>query len=72
MTSYIKELKEEKEYTGYELNVMYDYAIEGYNRNNIKNNLNLINAVMKQDIQNLVKTMITGAESFEFIFKPKK
>ena len=72
LTSYLKDLKEEKEYTGYELNVMYDYAIEGYNRNDAKNNVDLINAVTPQDIQNLVKTMMSGSESFEFIFKPKK
>ena len=72
LTSYLKDIKEEKEYTGYELNVMYDYAIEGYNRNDAKNNVNLINAVTPQDIQNLVKTMMSGSESFEFIFKPKK
>ena len=72
LTSYLKDLKEEKEYTGYELNVMYDYAIEGYNRNDPKKNVDLINAVTPQDIQNLVETIMNGAESFEFIFKPKK
>ena len=51
---------------------MYDYAIEGYNKNDPKNNVDLINAVTAQDIQNLVKTVMSGAESFEFIFKPKK
>ena len=51
---------------------MYDYAIEGYNRNDPKNNLNLINVVTEKDIQNMVKTIMTGAENFEFIFKPKK
>ncbi|MEM8521222.1 insulinase family protein [Flavobacterium sp. PL12] len=72
LTSYLKDVKEEREYTGYELSVMYDYAIEGYNRNDAKNNVDLINSVTEQDIQNLVKTMMNGAESFEFIFKPKK
>lgn len=72
LTSYLKDLKEEKEYTGYELNLLYDYAIEGYNRNDAKNNVDLINTVTQKDIQNFVKTMMTGAENFEFIFKPKK
>ena len=72
LTSYLKDLKEEKEYTGYELNLLYDFAIEGYNRNDAKNNVDLINTVTQKDIQNFVKTMMTGAENFEFIFKPKK
>ena len=72
LTSYLKDLKEEKEYTNYGLNVMYDYTIEGYNRNDAANNLDLINSVTPQDVQKLVNTILDKAESFEFIFKPQK
>lgn len=72
VTSYLKELKEEKEYTGYELNVLYDFNVEGYNKNDPKNNLDLINSITTQDIQKLVQVLMKDAQSFEFIFKPKK
>jgi zinc protease len=72
LTSYLKDLKEEKEYTGYELNVLYDFNVEGYNKNDPKNNIDLINSVTTQDIQKFVKVLMKDAQSFEFIFKPKK
>ena len=72
VTSYLKEIKEEKEYTGYELNVLYDFNVEGYNKNDPKNNIDLINSITAQDIQKLVKVLMKDAQSFEFIFKPKK
>ena len=51
---------------------MYEYAIEGYNKNNPKNNVAIINAITPKDVQNFIKEMMNGAQSFEFIFKPKK
>ncbi len=71
-SSYLKELKEQKEYTDYELNLMYDFFIEGFNRNDPKNNVALINAITAQDIQKFVSEMTKNSESFEIIFKPKK
>ncbi|MDA6069523.1 insulinase family protein [Flavobacterium sp. AC] len=72
VTSYLKELKEEKEYTGYELNVLYDFNVEGYNKNDPKNNLDLINSITTQDIQKFAQVLMKDTQSFEFIFKPKK
>ena len=72
VSSSLKTLKEDKEYTNYDINLMYDYAIEGYNKNNPKNNVDIINAITHKDVQNFVKEMMNGSQSFEFIFKPKK
>ncbi|TDE04645.1 M16 family metallopeptidase [Flavobacterium hiemivividum] len=72
LTSYLKDLKEEKEYTNYELDVLYDYLIEGYNRNDTKNNVDLINTITPKDIQKFVKQMMNDSQSFEIVFKPAK
>jgi len=72
LTSYLKDLKEEKEYTNYELDVLYDYHIEGYNRNDTKNNVDLINTITPKDIQKFVKQMMNDSQSFEIVFKPAK
>ena len=72
LSSSLKGLKEDREYTNYEINLMYDYSIEGYNRNDPKNNVNLINSITPQDIQKFIKDLMNGSQSFEFIFKPKK
>lgn len=71
-TSYLKDIKEEKEYTSYQLNVLYDFYIEGYNKDDAENNVALINAIQPQDVQNFAKSMMENAQSFEIIFKPKK
>jgi zinc protease len=72
LTSYLKDQKEEKEYTVYELNVLYDFFIEGYNKTDAKNNVDLINSIKIQDVQNFAKSMMDDAQSFKIIFKPKK
>lgn len=72
LTSYLKDLKEEKNYTNYELDVLYDYLIEGYNRNDSKNNIALINAITPKNIQDFVKQMMNNSQSFEIVFKPRK
>lgn len=72
LTSYLKDVKEEKEYTSYELNVLYDYYIEGYNKMDVKNNVDLINSIQPQDVQNFAKLMMKDAQTFEIVFKPKK
>ncbi|WP_281299123.1 M16 family metallopeptidase [Flavobacterium limnophilum] len=72
LTSYLKDLKEERDYTNYELDVLYDYLIEGYNRNDTKNNVAIINAITPKDIQKFVKQMMHNSQSFEIVFKPRK
>lgn len=72
LSSYLKEVKEEKAYTSYQLNLLYDYFIEGYNKNDTKNNVDLINAITPQDIQKFVNAMMNDVQSFEIIFKPQK
>ena len=72
LTNYLKDQKEEQEYTAYELNVLYDFYIEGYNKADPKNNIDLINSIQLQDVQNFAKAMMNDAQSFEIIFKPKK
>ncbi|PRZ28152.1 M16 family metallopeptidase [Flavobacterium granuli] len=72
LISYLKDVKEQKEYTGYQMNLLYDYFIEGYNRDEAKNNVDLINAIKPQDIQKFVQLMMNNSQSFEIVFKPAK
>lgn len=72
LTSNLKDVKEEKEYTSYELNTLYDYFVEGYNRNDTKNNVDIITAIKPSDIQGFTALLMKDAQSFELVFKPKK
>ncbi|WP_413999061.1 M16 family metallopeptidase [Flavobacterium sp. W1B] len=73
LSSYLKDLKEEKNYTAYQLNLLYDYFIEGYDKNDTKNNVDIINAITPQDVQKFVNVMMNNdVQSFEIIFKPQK
>ncbi|MDN3672949.1 insulinase family protein [Flavobacterium branchiarum] len=72
LTSNLKDVKEEKEYTSYELNVLYDYFVEGYNRNDAKNNAAIIRAITPSDVKKFTALLMKDAQSYELVFKPKK
>ncbi|MCK0156902.1 insulinase family protein [Cellulophaga sp. F20128] len=72
LTNFIKERKESKDYNRYEMSLLQNYVLEGYNMNDPKNYENIVNAITAKDIQKFTKALLKGAKTYEIAFKPKK
>ncbi|MDO6853350.1 insulinase family protein [Cellulophaga lytica] len=72
LTNFIKERKESKDYNSYDMSLLQNYVLEGYNMNNPKNFENIISAITTKDIQKFTKTLLKGAKTYEIAFKPKQ
>ncbi|WP_111709909.1 M16 family metallopeptidase [Lutibacter citreus] len=72
LTNYLKERIDLKNYNSYQMSLLSNYFLEGYNMNKPENFENIINGIKSTDVQEFTKKLMTGAESFEIVFKPKK
>ena len=72
LTNFIKERKESKDYNGYDMSLLQNYVLEGYNMNDPKNFENIVNSITVKDIQKFTKTLLKGAKTYEIAFKPKQ
>ena len=72
LTNYLKELEEAKDKNSYELNLIYAYFIDGYNKNDPKNSVDIVNKITAADIQDFTKRLMKNTKSYEIVFKPKK
>ena len=71
LTSYIKDRKQRKDYNRYDMNVITNYVLEGYNMNDPKNFEDIINNITAKDLQGFTKKLLKGANTYEIIFKPE-
>ena len=71
LSSYLKLRKEQKNYNGYEMSLLKNYELEGYNMNDPENFENIINSITIKDIQDITKRLLKDSKSYEIIFKPK-
>jgi len=72
LTNYLKELEEAKDKNSYELNLIYAYFIDGYNKNDPKNSVDIVNKITAADIQDFTKRLMENTKSYEIVFKPEK
>jgi len=72
LTNYLKEREEAKNYNSYDMSLLKNYFLEGYDMNQPKNFENIITSITAKDIQNFTANLLTGGEQFEIIIKPKK
>ncbi len=72
LTNYLKEFEEAKHKNSYELNLLYAYFIEGYNKNNPKNSVDIVNKITAAEIQDFTERLMKNTKSYEIVFKPKK
>ncbi|MCL5244833.1 insulinase family protein [Cellulophaga sp. 20_2_10] len=72
LTNFIKERKESKDYNGYDMSLLQNYVLEGYNMNDPKNFENIVNSITVKDIQKFTKKLLKGAKTYEIAFKPKQ
>lgn len=72
LANYLKEREESKNYNSYEMSLLKNYFLEGYNMNKPENFENIIKSIAAKDIQNVMSMLLENAESYEIVFKPKK
>ena len=72
LANHLKERKEQKDYNNYEMRLLRNSVLEGYDMNDPKNFENIVNDITAKDIQNFTKKVLKNAKTYEIAFKPKK
>jgi zinc protease len=72
LTNYLKEKEESKNYNRFEMSLLKEYVMEGYNMNDPKNYEDIVNAITAKDLENIAKKLIENSKSYEIVFKPKE
>lgn len=72
VTSMLKARKDSKNKNSYDLDVMKNFILEGYNMESPENFENIVNSINKESIQDIAKRILTDNQSYEIVFKPKQ
>jgi zinc protease len=72
LTNYLKEREESKNYNRYEMRLLKNSVLEGYNMNDPKNYESIIKAITLKDVEDIAKKLIKDSKSYEIVFKPKQ
>jgi zinc protease len=71
LTNYLKEREESKNYNRYQMSLLMNSVLEGYNMNDPKNYENIVKSITLKDLENIAKKLIKNSKSYEIVFKPK-
>ncbi|TJY37835.1 M16 family metallopeptidase [Pontimicrobium aquaticum] len=69
-TNLIKEREDSKNFNAYEMSLLKNLILEGYNMEAPENFKNIVKSITKNDIQDMVKRLLDNHKSFEIVFKP--
>ncbi|MDD7888139.1 pitrilysin family protein [Flavivirga sp. 57AJ16] len=69
--NFIKERQQSKDRNSYDMKLLINFFRYGYNINDPKNFVDVVNSMSKEDIQNMAKQARDGGAFFEVVFKPK-
>lgn len=72
LTNYLKKREESKNYNSYDMNLLTNYVLEGYNMNDPKNFEDIIKAITVKDIQKAMGHILSDSDAYEIVFKPKE
>ena len=72
LTNYLKEREESKNYNKFQMSLLKNSVMEGYNMNDPKNYENIVNAITIKDLKKIAKKLLKNSKSYEIVFKPKK
>jgi zinc protease len=72
LTNYLKEREEAKNYNSYQMSLLKNFILEGFNMNAPGNFENIIKSITVKDIQTVMANLLKNAKSSEIVFKPKK
>ena len=70
LTNFLKEREESQNYNNYEMSVLKNLVLEGYNMNAPENFVDIVKSITKKDIQDIMSRLLNNAKSFEIVFKP--
>jgi zinc protease len=71
LTNYLKAREESKNYNRYQMSLLKNYVMEGYNMNDPKNYENIVKSITAKDLENIAKKLIENSKSYEIVFKPE-
>ena len=71
LTNSLKDREDKKNYNAYEMSLLKNYVLEGYDMNDPDNFENIINSIKIKDIQDIANRLFDDAKSFEIVFKPE-
>lgn len=72
LTNYLKQREESKNYNRYEMSLLKNSVLEGYNMNDPKNYESIIKSITLKDVENIAKKLMKDSKSYEIVFKPKQ
>ena len=72
LTNYLKEREERKNYNSYQMSLLKNDVLEGYNMNDPKNYEDIVKSITVKDLKNMTKKLLRNSKSYEIVFKPKK
>jgi len=72
VTSMLKGRKDSKNNNGYDLAVMQNFILEGYNMESPENFEDIVNSINQESIQDIAKRVLIDYQSSEIVFKPKQ
>lgn len=72
LTNYLKEREERKNYNSYQMSLLKNDVLEGYNMNDPKNYEDIVKSITMKDLENMTKKLLLNGKSYEIVFKPKK
>ncbi|TXD54133.1 M16 family metallopeptidase [Polaribacter sp. IC063] len=72
LTNYLKEKEESKNYNRFEMSLLKEYVMEGYNMNDPKNYEDIVKSIKVKDLKNIAKKLLKNSKSYEIVFKPKE
>ena len=72
IVDYVKEREENKNYNRFQMSLLKNSVMEGYNMNDPKNYEEIIKSIKIEDLKKIAKTLLKDSKSYEIVFKPKK
>lgn len=72
LTSYLKEREEAKNYNSYDVSLLKNFYLEGYNMSDSENFEQIIKSITMKDVQKMMANILNNSESYEIVFKPEK
>lgn len=71
LTNFLKSREESKNYNRYEMSLLKNSVLEGYNMNDPKNYEDIVKSIKIKDLKKITKKLLKNSKSYEIVFKPK-
>ncbi|WP_028887900.1 M16 family metallopeptidase [Tenacibaculum ovolyticum] len=72
LTNFLKSRKESKNYNSFQMGLLKNLVLEGYNINDPKNFEDIVKSITVEDLKNIAKKLLKNNKSYEIVFKPKQ